>query len=113
MLSGKKLDSFSHDLCLIDHFISVADKHCTSEEFKSTLLMEFPKLKDGGGFELLRPYGATRTKTLQVIPCPSEGYTPHYLQDTIGIHAAIVYIRPLQKDRDMVCNLKGHKHAVN
>lgn len=113
MLSGKKLDSFSHDLCLIDHLISVADKHCTSEEFKSTLLMEFPKLKDGGGFELLRPYGATRTKTLQVIPCPSEGYTPHYLQDTIGIHAAIVYIRPLQKDLDMVCNLKGHKHAVN
>ncbi|XP_039523838.1 uncharacterized protein LOC120476763 [Pimephales promelas] len=77
------------------------DKHCTSEEFKSTLLMEFPKLKDGGGFELLRPYGATRTKTLQVVPCPSEGYTPHYLQDTIGIHAAIVYVRPLQKDLDM------------
>lgn len=67
------------------------DKFCTSDEFKSTLFAEFPKLKDGGGFELLRPHGATRTKTLQVIPCPSEGYTPHYLQDTIGINSATVY----------------------
>ncbi|XP_065124068.1 uncharacterized protein [Paramisgurnus dabryanus] len=77
------------------------DKFCTSDEFKSTLFAEFPKLKDGGGFELLRPHGATRTKTLQVIPCPSEGYTPHYLQDTIGINSATVYVRPLQKDLDM------------
>ncbi|KAI7789827.1 uncharacterized protein LOC130549524 [Triplophysa rosa] len=76
------------------------DKYCTSDDFKSVLLKEFPKLKEGGGFELLRPYGATRTKTLQVIPCPSEGYTPHYLQDTIGLHTATVYVRPLQKDLD-------------
>ncbi|KAL6487609.1 hypothetical protein MHYP_G00042350 [Metynnis hypsauchen] len=77
--------------------IVFSDKHCTAGEFEAHLQKEFPKLKDGGGFQLLRPYGSTRSKILEIIPCPAEGYTPKYLE-AYGIHTATVYVRPLQRD---------------
>ena len=50
----------------------------------------FPKLKDAGGYELLR-VGA-RNRCLEVIPIPPGGYTVEYLKDVV--QQAKVYIRP-------------------
>ncbi|XP_076849279.1 uncharacterized protein LOC143497276 isoform X2 [Brachyhypopomus gauderio] len=79
---------------------TVQNKYCTASEFEAQLQNEFPKLKEGGGFELLRPYGATRSKNLEIIPCPAEGYTPKYLE-AYGIQMATIYVRPLQRDLSM------------
>lgn len=70
-----------------------------AHEFKEFLFNNYPKLRDGGGFELLRITGSTRSRQLSVIPCPNEGYTVNYLRDprTLVGHAT-VYIRPLQRD---------------
>ncbi|XP_058641209.1 uncharacterized protein LOC131545974 [Onychostoma macrolepis] len=62
-------------------------------------MRQFPKLSEAGGFQLLKRQGCTRTKILEPIPCPDEGYTPEYLcSDAVRIGAATIYIRPLQKD---------------
>ena len=53
---------------------------------------EFPKLKDGGGFEILRADG----KDLRLIPPPPGGYTIQYLRGVLN--QAKGYIRPLQAD---------------
>ena len=53
---------------------------------------EFPKLRQGGGFEILRCEG----KSLRVIPPPPGGYTVDYLRGTLN--QAKGYIRPLQRD---------------
>ena len=53
---------------------------------------EFPKLKDGGGFEILRADG----KDLRLIPPPPGGYTVEYMRGVLN--QAKGYIRPLQKD---------------
>ncbi len=42
------------------------------------LLENFPRLVDGGGYELLRLNGKGE-KELILIDMPSEGYTPHVL----------------------------------
>ena len=34
--------------------VMVADVNCSPQEFRETLLTEFPKLRKGGGFELLK-----------------------------------------------------------
>lgn len=65
----------------------------------------YPKLSDGGGFELLRvPDGGG--KQIDVIPIPEGGYDVPYLKAVI--HHAQVYVRPLQKD---LC-LDDHKQEV-
>ncbi|MED6275893.1 hypothetical protein CHARACLAT_031293 [Characodon lateralis] len=73
--------------------------HTSPEEFKDFILSSFPKLRDGGGFKLLKIAGSTRSRQLMVIPCPNSGYTVQYLkipQSQIG-HATI-FIRPLQRN---------------
>ena len=58
---------------------------------------QFPKLKEGGGFELLRvPEGGG--KLLQVIASPESGYTVTYLRAVV--HHAKVYVRPMQNNLD-------------
>lgn len=70
-------------------------------EIYDELQSQFPKLKNSGGFELLRlPEGGG--KVLQVIACPKNGYTVPYLRAVV--HHAKVYLRPLQKDLDEDCN---------
>ena len=71
------------------------DDFCEWEEIYAELIFQYPKLKDGGGFELLR-VGEGGGKRLQVIACPPKGYTVAYLRAVV--HHAIVYIRPLQRD---------------
>ena len=71
------------------------------------LLEVFPKLTEGGGFELLKIAGSTRTRTLALLPCPNTGYTTAYLKDpSTMVGQALVYIRPLQRDLTLesVCN---------
>ena len=60
---------------------------------RDALCEHYPKLQEGGGFELLR--SASRV-TLDIIKMPASGYTTHFLSDESGIATAICYIRPLQ-----------------
>lgn len=57
-----------------------------------TIEGEFPKLKQGGGFEVLRSDG----KSLRVIPPPPGGYAVEYLRGTLN--QAKGYIQPLQRN---------------
>ena len=65
-----------------------------SYDIYSELQFQFPKLKDGGGFEMLRVTEGGG-KTLQVIAMPEHGYSVPYLRAVI--HHAKIYLRPLQK----------------
>ena len=58
--------------------------------------VQYPKLKESGGFELLC-VGEGSGKRLQTIACPPKGYTVVYLRAVVH-HATVYYIRPLQRD---------------
>ena len=70
----------------------------TAQEFRDEHHQEYPKLMDGGGFELLRVMEGGG-KGLEVIQIPETGYTPEYLKAVI--HHAKIFIRPLQKALDV------------
>ena len=62
------------------------------------LVYQYPKLKDAGGYELLRnPEGGGRD--LQSTKVPADGYTVEFLRAVV--HSAKLFIRPLQKDLDL------------
>jgi hypothetical protein len=90
----------------------VLNKNDNAEEFIVKVENAYPKLKDQGGFELLRS-GATNKQLTEIIPPPS-GYSVPFLKDMAGIGQAIIYIRPLQCQLNMdavtpsfeVCNYK-------
>ena len=68
------------------------------QEFYDELLFQYPKLRDGGGYELLRvPEGGGRD--LEVIKVPEGGYCTEYLRAVV--HSAKLFIRPLQKALDL------------
>ncbi|CAB1431213.1 unnamed protein product [Pleuronectes platessa] len=69
-------------------------------DFREFILTAYPKLRQGGGFELLRIAGTTRSRNLNLIPCPNEGYNVKYLKDT-QIGHAVLFIRPLQRSLDL------------
>ncbi|KTF93731.1 hypothetical protein cypCar_00032262 [Cyprinus carpio] len=82
--------------------ITFPDKYCTPQDFSDHLFQHFPILKECGGFQLLRSRGSTRSKILETIPCPDDGYCPEYLlSESVMIGQAVIYIRPLQKDIDV------------
>ena len=64
-------------------------------DLHSEILMAFPRLQDGGGYELLR-VAESGLRTLHVIPQPSDGYSVTFLKDVL--RQAKVYIRPMQRD---------------
>ena len=68
-------------------------KNKDAEYLRDALLEHYPKLKDGGGYELMR---SSSRILLETISIPSCGYTTHYLSDESGLGSAICYIRPLQ-----------------
>ena len=74
----------------------------TALDVKNKLEIVYPKLKASGGFELLRS-GSPSSK-LSLIPPPSGGYSVAFLRDAAGLGQALAYIRPLQKDLDMMEN---------
>ena len=73
-----------------------------ADDLHYDLLEAFPKLRAGGGYELLRA-SERNTRSLDVIPPPPSGYTVAYLKSVAG--QAKIYIRPLQKDLDLTPTL--------
>ena len=67
-------------------------------ELQDELFREFPKLRDGGGYELLRA-SDVGGKELMLIDIPQGGYSVDYLRGVVK--SAKIYIRPLQKDLDI------------
>ena len=63
---------------------------------KEKLEEAFPKLKDGGGFEVLRSGPLKRLLLLK--PPLATGYSVKYLRDDCGLGQALAYIRPLQRN---------------
>ena len=76
--------------------VTVADVNCSPQEFQETLLTEFPKLRKGGGFELLKCSASTRQ--LELIPF-SISNSPSLLRSWIG--TARIYLRPIQLNLDL------------
>ena len=69
--------------------------HSDMQDIYDELLFQFPKLKEAGGYELLRlPEGGG--KMLQVIASPESGYTVEYLHAVV--HHAKIFIRPMQNN---------------
>ena len=68
-------------------------------EFREKLEEEFPKLKSGGGFVLMRT-GHQGNSCLATITPPASGYSVPFLRDSSGLGQATAYIRPLQRDLD-------------
>ena len=70
----------------------------TGPEVQEQFLFQFPKLRDGGGYELLRvKEGGGRC--LESLIIPEGGYSTEYLRAVV--HSAKIYIRPLQKPLDL------------
>ena len=70
-----------------------------AKHMKDRLEESFPKLKECGGFEILRPQG--RIDPLKTIAPPRSGYSVPFLRDQSSLGTAIAYIRPIQKDLDL------------
>lgn len=68
-----------------------------STELHSELIDAFPKLQEGGGYDLLR-VGDTggQRRELCLIPPPSEGYTVSYLKEVL--RQAKCFVRPMQQN---------------
>ncbi|XP_042610644.1 uncharacterized protein LOC122144067 [Cyprinus carpio] len=69
--------------------------HDSSSEFMEFILASYPKLRDAGGFELLKISGTTRNRHLSLIPCPNQGYTVTYLKDPVLLvnHSIFTFAR--------------------
>ena len=81
--------------------------HGSADDLHAELIMEYPKLKDSGGYELLRQ-GAGRH--LEEIPSPRGGYTAEFLKTVV--HNAKIYVRPIQQALDMNFTLSNVSHII-
>ena len=72
------------------------DIHADAHDVYEELMCQFPKLLDGGGFELLRINDRGAGKMLEVISAPDSGYSVLFLKAVM--QQAKIFIRPLQKD---------------
>ena len=68
--------------------------------FQEKLEEEYPKLKAGGGFVIMRSGNKGSNNRLAMIPPPASGYSVPFLRDFSGLGQAMAYIRPLQRDLD-------------
>ena len=66
-------------------------------DIHESILAQFPKLKECGGYELLRT--VENTKSLCVLASPAEGYTAQFLKKALG--QANCYIRPILHDIEL------------
>ena len=76
--------------------IEFSSLQMSSEEFRDILYSAYPKLKDGGGFELCRCIANSRN--LEVLSTMAHS-SPHHLKERVG--NARTYIRPLQCDLNL------------
>ena len=67
-------------------------------EVTKKLEAAYPKLKAGGGFEILR---SGMGSSLAFVPPPATGYSVPYLRDQAGLGQALAYLRPLQVELDV------------
>lgn len=67
-------------------------------EVSKKLEAAYPKLKAGGGFEILRS-GIGRS--LAFVSPPATGYSVSYLRDQAGLGQALAYLQPLQVELDV------------
>ena len=58
----------------------------------------YPKLKSGGGFEILR---SGIGNSLAFLQPPATGYSVSYLRNQAGLGQALAYLRPLQLELDV------------
>ena len=81
-------------------------------EVKTTLEESYPKLKEGGGFEILR---GPSPSELTLIPPPPSGYTVKFLRDSAGLGQAIAFVRPLQcnLNREAIKPVSDHSQVGN
>ena len=75
--------------------------HGDAEDINHEFNRNYPKLAEGGGYELLR-CSNKGGRELVLIDMPVTGYTPQYLKSVVS--SAKIYIRPLQKDLDLSCS---------
>ena len=75
--------------------------NCKASAFDVQRVLQevYPKLSEGGGFELLRS-GHPSTSLVLIAP-PATGYCVPFLRDSAGLGQALAYIRPIQKDIDV------------
>jgi hypothetical protein len=64
---------------------------------RKILQTEYPKLADGGGYELMRL--PPNSRTLEIIQPPTEGYTPLFLSRVMG--TSRTFIRPISRSLNM------------
>ncbi|CAM4568357.1 unnamed protein product [Leuciscus chuanchicus] len=104
-----QLHSYTHLFCCLDdkkvspQSIMPSLFQTNPEEFREFLLAAYPKLRQGGGFELLKISGTTRSRKLVLIPCPNDGYHVRFLKEpqTPQIGHATIFIRPLQRNLNL------------
>ena len=76
--------------------VRVEDVTCSKEEFIACIVKHFLKLKECGGFEVLRCL--PNSKTLEVVPS-NVAFSPSLLKTVIG--AGRIFLRPIQIDLDI------------
>lgn len=80
----------------------------SDEQFKEVLLSYFPRLRQGGGYQLLK--GLPNSRKLEVLP--SVVYTsPAALKQQVG--TSRTYMRPIQRDLDLEPNQDTTDLEVN
>ena len=112
-------DTWTHEFCVLsgrneevtpsrERLITLADaglgktkvtipKMASHEDLQAELIKKFPKLKDAGGFEVLRASGSGGGQRELILIRPGAfGYTAPHLKDRMG--QAIAYISPLQRN---------------
>ena len=72
-------------------------KSADCAEVLTELKEAYPRLKDGGGFELL--HSGQSVKDVVLIPLPPGGYSVSFLKNC-GLSQSTIYIRSIQKDLD-------------
>lgn len=96
---GHSLDiSYKELVCKVlfvwdfEHYVYLYSGNDHEPMVVTNRLMEvFPKLREGGGYELLKIAGSTHNRNLSLLQCPSTGYTIAYLKDPVTMigHATI------------------------
>lgn len=76
--------------------VDIPDVECSPKEFQEQLIKAFPKLKNCGGFELLRC--VANSKILEPLS-PSVSMSPKLLRRVVGKNQ--IFIRPIQQDLDL------------
>ena len=78
--------------------------------FKETLWLTYPKLRNAGGYELLRSATASRNK-LENMWVPPGGFSSSHLADESGLGQALCFIRPIQQDLQLETEPPAHSSS--